>query len=287
MLTAALTAQTGCEALLLDIAPAWRKVASMGERERAAGLAVQRRQFTHREFQVLWPRAEMARDKLRSSRRQVLSARWPPKIYFWCDSAAAIRGTHPQKRLILLALEARQGHLLRAAAAAVADGDIAAVVPNPCWLEGHGDRAGPSRRNTGAAGVRLGKSSRTCDRDAANAERRAPRLAQRRRQCFGAGSYHGEAQAGRIEFHHRACARQTHRLRAARSVIGNRQRPRSGSPLRGFEGRVDGAARFRRQARTASVRLAEVPARGDTGDTERHLAIVGQRNRLRDRKSVV
>ena len=141
--------------------------------------------------------------------------------------------------------------------------------------------------NNGTTIVRLGEYACPRDRDVADAQC-CP--ASVRKRCgltlFFALLQLAKVQAGWNELYHRASALEMHSLRAARRVVCNRQCPSSCSGLRGFEAYVDRATCASRDARTTTVRLAEITARGNARDAKRHCAVVCQLDAFRRAGSV-
>ena len=79
----------------------------------------------------------------------------------------------------------------------------------------------------------------------------------------------------------RAGATERNRVRAARCVIGNRECTGQVAGLAWSENDIDSAVRSGGESRIASVRLREVIARSNIGDSKGCSTVVAQRDGLR------
>src|SRR5205807_880844 len=112
-----------------------------------------------------------------------------------------------------------QRNLLRAATTVVADGDRAGESAPAQRFERYGDGTGLSCSHARIAVVRLGKRARARDRDASDAEYRAPYIRQshslRWRRASVGEVMAGKVQSGWNELHDRPRPAQTCRLGTA------------------------------------------------------------------------
>ena len=144
--------------------------------------------------------------------------------------------------------------------------------------ESHHKGAKRARVHRTAAIVGLGKI--TCCCDTSDAQRSAARVLEGHRLGRAGGPHclRGKSEARRRQADHwdASCAGQRELMRAARRIVGDRDRARAYSRGRGSESHAERTKGGRQDAGWAVVGLSEVTAGNDSGDVQALRAIVAQ-----------
>src|SRR5579862_5730191 len=208
---------------------------------------------------TFWAEALGGNDRQTRNRARTV---WLINFRFYSGNSRKKTSQGPRGCRPLLCPGASHGHDLRAAAAVVGDGELAAL---GAWLERRkrdGYLAAGSRRNLAAAVVHLGELEVVGDLDAGEAQRRGSVIGDSHglRLALGAQFLRAEAQAGRRDRNHGSHSRQLDDLRLGGGAVADAD----GAGLHALALRLkaDGetAVPARSNASAAGVRHVELPA---------------------------